>query len=197
MFGIDLNKAIFRTATRLICFLPGIQKTNREKLVEELQAICSKCEDAYTAVRKRLKPVKVAYRDPAKLVTELRGFSADSETRAAFKPEHLCGEIDHLLQELRSNLEGLQYSVRWSGLGTLIDTLHQLRNYDSELRLQYEQFCSELDEIASKIEKAKKKTEREQWRNYIEDLVASTEEELQQSIAEIRKAKDKIMSAAF
>jgi len=196
MFGVVLNNAIVRACTRLIRCLPGIQADARKRLVSELQGICSKCEDAYSALIVRLLPIKTAYGDAKTLAQELRLFGADNKTRAAFKPEHLCGEIDHLLQELKSNLSALGYSVRWSGLETLDETLKRMGNYDSELYHQYDQFRLELDQIATELERAKKKDQKH-WLRYVEDLITDTEAELQQSITDLRRAKDQIVQAAF
>ena len=197
MFGIILNNAIVRSCTRLIRCLPGIQHQARKRLVNDLQSICSKCEDAYSALLARLLPIKTAYSDPKNLVEQLRLFSADIGTRAAFKPEHLCGEIDHLLQELKSNLNSLGYSLRLSGLETLDETLRRMGNYDSELYHEYDQFRSELDDVATKISGSKKKADREQWLKYVEELIADTESELKQSVTNMRKAKDQIVQSAF
>ena len=196
MFGIALNNAIVRACARLIRSLPGIQSNARKRLVTELQGICSKCEDAYSALIARLLPIKAAYGDAKKLAEALRQFGADTKTRAAFKPEHLCGEIDHLLQELKSNLNALGYSVRWSGLETLDETLKRMGNYDSELYHQYDQFRFELDQIATELDRAKKKDQK-YWLRYVEDLVSDTEVELQNSITDMRRAKDQIVQSAF
>jgi hypothetical protein len=66
---------------------------------------------AFDKVLVRLKPVKSAANDPKRLAAALRQFSADATTRKAFKPEHLCGEVDQLLVGLQSNLNPLKYSL--------------------------------------------------------------------------------------
>ena len=93
-----------RTSTRSITFLWRTQGAERSQLIADLQAICSRCDDAYAAVIKKLRPVKNSYTDREALADALRTFAADDQTRSAFKPEHLCGEVDQLLQRLSSDL---------------------------------------------------------------------------------------------
>src|SRR5688572_7070390 len=89
----------------------GLQENARRELIADLQTICDNCDAAYDAVLARLVPVKNAFADPATLASELRAFAADAATRNKFKPQHLCGQVDHLLARLSSNLDPLKYSI--------------------------------------------------------------------------------------
>ena len=86
----------------------GIQEPTRKGLAADLQAICTNCDAAYDAVLTRLVPIKNAFADPTALAAELRAFAADAATRANFKPDHLCGQVDQLLIRLSSNLDPLK-----------------------------------------------------------------------------------------
>src|SRR5262245_19904105 len=94
-----LGKAL-RTASQAIGFLGTKQANERKQLISDLQAICSKCETAYGIVIEKLLPVKNAFHNRTKLASALRTFAADASIRSAFKPEHLCGEVDQLLQKM-------------------------------------------------------------------------------------------------
>lgn len=196
MFGVILNNAIVRACTRLLRYLPGLPQDTRGHLVRDVQVICSRSAEAYTALLTRLLAIKAAFRDPVVLVQELRLFAADTQTRAAFKPEYLYGEVDHLLQEFKGHLDTLGYSVRMSGLGTLDETLRRMGDYDGELAHQYDQFRSELDHVAAEIERTTG-PDRRHWVRYVEELVSDTEVELHRSIGDMHRAKEDVTRAAF
>ena len=192
MFGLDLNRAIVKVCLRILEHLPGIQARKRSELVVDLQTICGRCQDSYAAVLKRLVPIKNAFGDERRLIKELRSFAADTETRAAFKPEHLCGEIDSLLTKLKSYLDGLKFSVDFTELGTLRRVLKQMGSFDAELYHQYDQFTTELDSVANKLRRTRGKTARK-WMSYVEDLVCDFESELRRELRGMRAAKKKIV----
>src|SRR5262245_35129574 len=108
----------------------GIQEPARKGLVTDLQAICSNCEAAYDAVLARLVPIKNAFADPNTLAAELRAFAADTATRAKFKPDHLCGQVDQLLVRLSSNLDPLKYSIDFRRIEEVRQYLKQFGNFD-------------------------------------------------------------------
>ena len=127
-----------RTASRSIGFLWRTQGNERRDLISQLQAICSKCDDAYFAVLEKLSPIKQAYGDRKAMADAMRVFAADSETRKAFKPEHLCGEVDQLLQRLSSHADWLKYSVDLRGIERLRGAISNMSSYDGELRDYYD-----------------------------------------------------------
>ncbi len=196
VFGVILNNAIVRACTRLLRYLPGLQPDERKHLVHDVQVICNRSAEAYSALLARLLVIKAAFRDPVLLVRELRLFSADTQTRAAFKPEYLCGEVDQLLQELKGRLDTLGYSVRMSGLGTLDETLRRMADYEGELSHQYDQFRSELDHVAAEVERTTG-PDRRHWVRYVEELVSDTEVELHRSIGDMHRAKEDVGRVAF
>ena len=128
------------------------QGTERSQLIADLQAICSRCEDAYTAVIKQLRPVKDSYGDREALASALRTFAADNQTRSAFKPEHLCGEVDQLLQRLSSNIDWLKYSVDLRAVDRLRGAIGQMGNYDGQLRDYYDDHTRAMDDIATQLQ---------------------------------------------
>lgn len=190
--GVSLNARIIATAKRLIKALFTTQNKTRRDLVTSLQSVSGKCEDAYSTLLERLGPVKTARRNPLRFAAELHALAADKTTRSAFKPDKLCGEIDHLLINLTNNLNGLKYSVNWSSVGGLRDTLKAMGNYDAALKQQYERFMSELDSVATQIENAKPE-ERSPLAAYALSQIAALEAELRSSLHEIRQAKADIV----
>ncbi len=196
MLGVILNNAIIRACTRLLRYLPGFPQDEREALARDVRALCSGCEEAYAALLARLSAVKAAVRDPAALVRELRLFAADAQARAAFRPEHLCGEVERLLRGLRGRMDALGYSVRMSGLGTLDETLRRMGEYDGDLPDQFDQFRAELGHVAGEIERSTG-PDRRHWVRYAEELVSDAEVELHRSIGDVRRAGDDVSRDAF
>ena len=167
----------------------GIQEDTRKKLVEDLQAICLNCDTAYEAVLKRLVPVKNAFSDRGKLAIELRSFAADAETRGTFKPEHLCGQVDHLLVRLASNLDPLKYSVDYRRIEDVRDGLFRSRNVDAAIREAYEELTSQLDNIATQINDPK--ADGEERARYAQRVIQDFEAELRSTLTDLREAKAK------
>lgn len=195
MYGIELNREIVRACKRILLFLPGLQTKARAKLVNDLQSICDKCEGAYAAFLQRLLPVKAACSDPHKLVVELRAFAADHVTRASFKPDHLCGEIDHLLDELESWVAPLGYSVNLTGLGAMKTILERLGSFDGALRHEYDEFTRELDGVARELETANPSDSR-RWIEYVEALMSETSAQLSEAVNDVHMAKSDLLKVA-
>ena len=145
METLELLKRALKAAARVLRVAGGIQKDARHKLINDLHGICAKCEDAYGTVLIRLRTVKDAFSDPDALATELRDFAADSETRDAFKPEHLCGEVDFLLDALASNLDPLKYSIDVNRIKEIRGTLQNIGNVDLAIYASYDQLRGDLD----------------------------------------------------
>jgi hypothetical protein len=170
----------------------GIQEPARMGLVKDLHSVCLKCEGAYETVLLRLVPVKNAFNDPDQLAMELRLLASDTETRDAFKPEHLCGEVDELLTRLESNLDPLKYSLDVNRLGAIREHLNQAGSFDAAIYESYDQFMRDLDGIATQIQMSTEdKTERAE---YVRTAIVKFEEELRSGIDDIRRIKDDIIS---
>ncbi|MDI9430260.1 MAG: hypothetical protein RBR19_16390 [Sedimentisphaerales bacterium] len=195
MYGIELNREIINACKRILLFVPGLQTRTRTQLVNNLQSICDKCEGAYAAFRKRLAPVKASYANPRKLAKELRSFAADDTTRSAFKPDHLCGEIDHLLDALASWVSPLPFSVNLTGLGPMKTVLERIGNFDGALRHEYDEFTRELDAIAEHLETADPH-DVPGWVEYVKALVAETSAQLSNAVDDVHKAKAELLRAA-
>jgi len=169
----------------------AIQGPARMDFIKDLHAICLKCEAAYETVLLRLVPVKNALNDPDQLAMELRSLASDTVTRDAFKPEHLCGEVDVLLSRLESNLDPLKYALDVNRLRAIRDHLQQVGNFDVALRESYDQFTSALDNIATQIQTpGEDKIERAE---YVRTAIGEFEEELRSAINDIRGIKDAII----
>jgi len=181
-----LTRAVKKCAD-VIKWGAGIQFDARKALVDDLQRICLNCNDAYDTVIKRLVPVKDAYSDNHKLADELRAFASDASTRDKFKPEHICGQVDHLLAQLSSNLDPLKYSVDLKRIKELRDNLRQYENVDAAIYQSYDDLTSELDQIATQIRDPI--YDADERASYAKHVIADFEAELRSSKGSLREAK--------
>jgi hypothetical protein len=191
METLELLKRALNAAASVLKFGSGIQRDARQGLIKDLHRVCMNCENAYDIVLMRLSPIKDAFGKPDALASELRLLRADNETRGAFKPEHLCGEVDYLLDRLENNLDSLRYSVDVSKIRAIRQTLQNMGNFDAAIYASYDQFTSDLDRIATQLQDASEdQAERAQYaRRVIEDFEA----ELRSAVDGVREAKDMII----
>jgi hypothetical protein len=192
MYVLDLLQSVLREGARIIRSGAEIQQEQRDELRNKFSKICNSCLDAFATVKKRLLPIKQNYQDPQKLVDELREFSADSDTRGAFKPQQLCRQVDELLMNLESNLHGLKYSISVSKIHVLRKALGDVGYLDQEMYRQYEDFASQLDELANQIE-ASNGQDQQLLVDYIKTMISEFEEDLKSAITTIHKDKDGVL----
>ena len=184
---LELLKRALKTCASVIKLGAGIQEKVRKELTKDLQQICLKCEKAYETVLKRLSPVKDAFQDPKSLAKALRGFATDTKTRNAFKPEHLCGEIDHLIIRLESNLDPLKYSINIMRIQDLRRHLQSVGNYDEAIYQSYDEFARQLDELATQLQNSSFNIEER--RHYARHVIREFETDLRAAIDEVRTSK--------
>ena len=189
---LDILTKVVRVCSGIISQGAGIQGQARYDLISDLQRICSNCDTAYSTVLARLRPVKDAYQDTGELADALRSFSADQETRDAFKPYHLCGEVDFLLDKLESNLDPLKYSVDIGKVQALKRNLRFLGDYDYEIYETYDVFARQLDGLATELQSQSLDSsgERSQYVRYVID---DFESDLRSILSNLRNAKDQIL----
>jgi len=184
---LDLLKGALKTCARVLKLGSGLQEKTRKQLVADLSRICGRCQTAFDKVLVRLKPVKNAANDPKRLAMALRQFAADTATRKAFKPEHLCGEVDNLLVELESNLNPLKYSLDLRRLQEIRRQLRQVGNYDAAIYQSYDDLTRQLDELASQILSGKQdvagRTE------YARHIISAFEDDLRDTLRGVRETK--------
>lgn len=192
MIGVEITGKIIDTCNRIIKYAPKMQQGARKNLVKELHSICNRCEEAYSLFLQRLEPIKASYNNKRKIARELRSFAADGDTRARSKPEHICGQVDHIFSTLSDNLSSLKYSVNVFRIGTLRELLSRLRFSDATLRHEYDEFASELDSLATLINSSKPQ-DSELWRQYAADLISSTETKMNDAVMRVRVLKDEIV----
>jgi hypothetical protein len=184
---LNALKQALKACADIVKWGAGIQEPARKGLVADLQAICANCEAAYEAVLTRLVPIKNSFSDPTTLATELRAFAADAATRNSFKPDHLCGQVDHLLTRLRSNLDSLKYSIDCRRIDDVRKYLHQFGSFDDAIFQSYDDFATELDGIATEIQNpASDKHERSQ---YAQHVIQNFESDLRATQSAVREAK--------
>lgn len=185
---LDWLKRALKSCAQVVKFGAGIQEPARRQLVRDLQSICKKCDRAYETVLKRLSPVKNAFKNPQKLATELRRFATDKKTRSAFKPEHLCGEVDHVLTRLQSNLDPLKYSVDFSRIGEIRSQLSMLGNVDAAIYQSYDQLTAQLDQLATQLQDDS--ADKKERTNYVRHVITSFEADLRNAVADVRATKN-------
>lgn len=181
-----------RTATRSVAFLWRTQGAERSQLIADLQTMCSRCEDAYTVVIKQLRPVKDSHGDRKALASALRAFAADDQTRSAFKPEHLCGEVDQLLQRLSSNIDLLKYSVDLRAIDRLRGAIGKMGSYDGQLRDYYNDHTRAMDDIATQLQSQLESEDIEERLSYARHVIDEFENDLNDTLKEIRVAKEQV-----
>lgn len=193
---LQILRNIVTECVKVITFGAKIQGDARAKLISGLQEICNNSEDSYAKVRLRLKPVKNAASDPKQLATALRDFAADLDTRLAFKPEHICGKIDVLLQAFESNLDPLKFSVDRTRIASIKQELQLIGNYDESIRQQYDQFTMAMDQLSYELEKNVAPAEIQETVSYIIQNITDFEKELSLTIECVRDAKKAIISGS-
>lgn len=181
-----------RTAVKALTFLWRTQDAERSQLIKDIHDICSRCEDAYGAVINRLPPIKDSYGNREALAKALRAFASDSETRSAFKPEHLCGEVDQILQRLRSNIDFLKYSVDIRAIDRLRGAIENMGSYDGQLRDYYDDHTKAMDDIATQLQSQLESQEMQERLSYARHVVEELEDDLSDTLKEIRKAKEQV-----
>ena len=181
-----------RTATRSVAFLWRTQGAERSQLITDLQDICSRCEDAYGAVIKQLQPVKDSFGEPETLANALGVFAADDQTRKAFKPEHLCGEVDQILQRLSSNVDWLRYSVDLREIERFRGAIASMGSYDGQLRDYYDDRTRAMNDIATQLKSQLSEEEIEERVAYTRHMLDEFEDDLQETVKKIREAKEQV-----
>lgn len=176
----------------VIKFGSAIQNQAQLRLINDLQMVCSKVESAYSTVLSRLKIVKQNYNDAKELAFALQDFAADAETRNAFKPDHLCGEIDSLLVDLENNLDPLKYSLDIRNIKNIRDDIQRAGNLDMEIFEEYDDFTRSLDNLAADILAATDEDQRERV-NYAQHTINKFQDDLFDAIKSMREAKDVIL----
>jgi hypothetical protein len=186
-----LQQAI-KTCTNIVKWGADMQGNARASLVTELQSICSNCEDAYGAILARLVPVKNASTDATALARELRDFAADQTVRNQFKPDHLCGNIDQLMQNLRSNLHPLKYSIEIKAIDELQKRFQSYRNYDLEIYRSYDDFTRELDRVADQL--GDPSFDPAERARYARHAIDNFQTELSSALDTVRQAKADLLA---
>ncbi|ALL71000.1 hypothetical protein K788_0002171 (plasmid) [Paraburkholderia caribensis MBA4] len=188
---LEALKQAIKVCADVVKWGAGVQEPTRKALANDLQAICANCDAAYDAVLIRLVPIKNAFSDPVKLAVELRAFSADSATRASFKPDHLCGQVDELLIRLSSNLDPLKYSIDFRRIDDVRQYLARFGNFDGAIFQSYDELVAELDRIATQIQTSASDA-RERAR-YAEHVIQDFESDLRATQSAVRHAKREML----
>jgi len=184
---LEALKQAVKACADVVKWGAGIQEPTRKGLAADLQAICMNCDAAYDAVLTRLVPIKNAFADPIALAAELRAFAADGTTRASFKPDHLCGQVDQLLIRLGSNLDPLKYSIDCRRINDVRQYLQRFGNFDGAIFQSYDELVAELDQIATQIQApASDKQERSR---YAQHVIQNFESDLRATQSAVREAK--------
>ena len=119
----------------------------------------------------------------------MRMFAADYETRKAFKPEHLCGEVDQLLQRLSSNADWLKYAVDLRGIERLRGAIRNMGSYDGELRDYYNDYTREMDQLATVLQSDLTDEDAKERLEYAQHIVDELERDLSETLDNMRDSK--------
>ena len=187
---------ILTTFSKIITYASSMQSDARNKLINELQEICSNVESTYSDVLSRLRSVKDKFNEPEKLSKELRNLHTDKEMRNSFKPNKLCGNVDHLIWEFESYLDPIKYSVDIRKLGRMKERLTRIGSIDQALYSTYDGFTRNLDDIATEISSLLEQKLSEQLKErtqYAQSVISNFEDVLVDLIEEMHKAKDQII----
>jgi len=179
-------------SSRVVKFGTGIQNPARAQLVADLQTICSNCEKSYSEVLVKLRPVKDSYQDTAALAKALRDFASDPETRAAFHPDSLCGDVDKLLFKLQNNLDPLKYSIDWRKITDLKGELGLIGSYDGAIYASFDEFARQLDELSTELRRLPEE-EATSRRAYVNHVIDDFENDLFRALQSVRAAKERIL----
>lgn len=191
MLGLKLNKEVVERCVRALKSMAELQGRSRQRLIRDTLAVCSTCDDAYSALLDRLIPIKKAFRSPSRLADELVALAGDSKMRKRFKPEGLCSEIDQLLVDFQSHLNGLRYSVHVLSISEIRDALRSMGSYDQALYHQYDSLMSQIGAIGSELAVARGE-DRKQLVSQARAAVSGLETDLKESVIAMRRAKDTI-----
>ncbi|SAK93471.1 hypothetical protein AWB75_06679 [Caballeronia catudaia] len=189
---LEALKQAVKACADVVKWGAGIQEPARKALAKDLKAICMKCDAAYEAVLARLVPVKEAFSKPMDLAAELRAFAADGTTRANFKPEQLCGEVDELLIRLSSNLDPLKYSIDFRRIDDVRQYLVRFGNFDGAIFQSYDELVAELDRIATEIQTSA--SDQHERARYAEHVIQDFEKDLRATQSAVRDAKNQMIN---
>jgi hypothetical protein len=192
MWVIDALKEALASAGRIIESGAKVQGQARRELKDDMQQICSKCDAAYSTVIARLVPVKNSYVDAARLAIELRALAADQQTRMAFTPQHLCGEVDALLMKLQNNLDALKYAIDVRRIGVLRLVLQSMGHFDDAISDSYDGFMRQLDDIATELQASPAPAGRVE---YVREVIADFEATLLDAIKQVRQTKATLLAS--
>jgi len=179
-----------RAASRATQFLPPQQGTERRKLVEEIRDACITSETAYKTVLERLRTLKSSSRSRESLAYELRRFSSDKATRAAFKPETLSQDVNHILHRLERDVDRLKYPIDFWRIYRLESAVASAEEYDRDLTDYYDDYARTMEALATQLQSAMPDEEPVERQAYAEHVITSFESDLEDALKDIEAAKD-------
>jgi len=194
MGALGQLREAFEAAGRAIGSASKTQGAARRELVDSLEHVASKCDDAYTHVRAALRPVRDSYRDPAHLAAALREFAGDPDVRTSIKPHQLCGEVMTLLDKLADNLDPLKYSIDVRKIRAVRASLGELNQLDYNIKNEYEEFTRDLDAVADQLDHAGANEAQERIA-YVRQVIADFDRELSELVTSVREAKDQALAS--
>jgi hypothetical protein len=175
---------------RILKLVSGLQNPLRKELVEKLQGVCSRCDDSYAFVLARLGPVRKTGGPPARLARALRDFAGDKEIRARFKPEHLCGGAEHILDQLENNLHPLKYAIPLGKVRSLRKTMAEFRRYDDVIHDSVDDFLRSLNALADELDYPRAGDDPDERMHYVRTMIEEFEEDLSRTVRDIRDVKN-------
>ena len=193
MGALTQLRQAFDVLGRAIGLASETQGGARRELVDSLEQVASKCDDAYTNVRAALGPVRASYGDPASLAAALRAFAADAGVRRSIKPHQLCGEVTTLLDRLANNLDPLKYAIDVRKIKAVRASLGELHQLDYDIKDEYEEFTRDLEAVADQLDQATGDEVQERI-GYVRQVIDAFDRELSELVTSVREAKDRALA---
>lgn len=189
MIALDKLSSILKETAKLINYLALVQHSERKRLVDSLANICMRCEESFELIYARITSIRRTYGNTDSLIVAVQGFIDDHQLALQFKPEHLCSEIDSLLTDLESYLEGLRYSIASNSISVIKMELGNMHHCDISLNEQYNLLREELRNLIDSYEIDKNKLNI----SIIRDILNGFEDSLKEVVNAARAAKDKVI----
>jgi hypothetical protein len=170
------------------------QATERRDLIADIRGVCERCERAYGTVLERLRPLSSC--DRGTLAGALRQFSADRETRAAFKPEKLSGDVTGILQRLERDVDRVMYPADFWRIYRLESAVANPEAHDQDLSDYYDDYARSMDVLAGHLEASLPGVEALERQAYAQHVIASFEADLEETLRDIGAAKEEVAGVA-
>jgi hypothetical protein len=196
MNPVKLVGESLRVASRATQFVAPHQEAQRGKLVADIREACRRSEAALNAVLERLRPLKNSDRNREAFAEALRGFSADMETKAAFKPAMLSEDVNQILHQLERDVDRLKYPADYWRIYRLENAVSSPEDNDRDLSDYYDDYARAMESLANPLQSSIPEHEPLERQAYAQHVIASFEADLEDTLRDIEAAKEEVAGVA-